>query len=510
MITSGRKLDRTVGGVKRPSKNSAESIDFEAMNSFSDLKLEAELVKRIDELGYSRPTALQREAIPIISRGTNAVGIASAGSGKTLAYGLGLAARLDPGTPGLQGLVLRPTDSAAAATAESLHALMSARHLRVRVADPQAPITAHVAVASPTTALAAVGHSAIKLNALTSLVVDGASAMIDLGAGEPLETVSGQVPKEAQRVLLSSRFGPEIEDWVERHARRARRLIDMPPEIEPLPNASVAYFAGPRERWIELLVPLLADLSGGRTPGARIRCRTRTEAEVLSDRLAVRGIFSAIQTESDGLRIDWLEEGDADAALSVLWGAPPDIETLAGRVRAAQRTVAFLEPTQLDHMQRLAAKIEVQLEAIGTAAPSETHRSIQATRDSLADALRRRDLDPYLLLLEPLFDEFSPAQVAAAATALLRERRPEVPPEPLPAWTKLYFAVGRRDGVKPGDLVGAIAGESIASGDQIGRIEIRDTHTLVEIAAPVADQVIKSLARTTVRGRPVNVRVYRE
>jgi ATP-dependent RNA helicase DeaD len=115
-----------------------------------------------------------------------------------------------------------------------------------------------------------------------------------------------------------------------------------------------------------------------------------------------------------------------------------------------------------------------------------------------------------MLLLEPLLEEFTPSQLAAAAAALLRERLPDAPPQPLPAWTRLYFGVGRRDGVRPADLVGAITGETRVTGEQVGRIEIRDTHCSVEVAASVADQVIKGLATTTIRGRPANVRVFRE
>jgi ATP-dependent RNA helicase DeaD len=70
--------------------------------------------------------------------------------------------------------------------------------------------------------------------------------------------------------------------------------------------------------------------------------------------------------------------------------------------------------------------------------------------------------------------------------------------------------VGRRDGIRPSDLVGAITGEAPIGGDRIGRIEIRDTFTSVEVAASVADKVIKSLATATIRGRPANVRVFRE
>lgn len=496
-------VNRTFGKPRR-------MIDLTAMSAFADLKLDGQLLARLEQLGYHRPTALQREAVPIISRGTTAAGVASAGSGKTLAYALGLASRHDPETPTLQVLVLRPTDATAARTAESLQSVLSARNLEVGITAPDLPLRAQIAVASPASALAAVERSEIKLGGLGTLIVDGASAMFDLNAGEPLETLTASVPKEAQRVLLSARLSHEVEGWIERHARRARRLLYLPTEIEPLSDTTIEYFAGPREQRLALLTRLLSGTPGGRAPASRILCRTRPEAVALADRLRVRGIAADTNGETAHVVIDWREPTAADGDLSVLWEAPPDVDAFLPRVRAAARSVVLLEPAELDHLRRLAQTLEVHLKAMGTAAPEEAQRSLAVTYESLRQALEQRDLEAYQLLLEPLFVEFTPAEVAAAATSLLRERESPAPPERLPAWTRLYFAVGRRDGVRPADLVGAIAGESPASGDQIGRIEIRDTHSLVEIDAPVADQVIKALARTAIRGRPANVRVFRE
>lgn len=485
-------------------------IDLTAMSPFADLKLDGELLSRLEELGYHRPTALQREAVPIISRGTTAAGIASAGSGKTLAYALGLASRHDPGTPTLQALVLRPTDATALRTAESLQAVLSARDVHVGVIAPNLSHRAQIGVASPAGALAAVERSEIKLDTLAALIVDGAAAMYDLESGEPLETLTALVPKEAQRVLLSARLSHEVEGWIERHARRARRLLYLPAEIEPLADTTIEYFAGPSEQRLALLTGLLSGTPRGRSPGARILCRTRTEARALADRLRVRGIAAEANGEGAQVLIDWREPTEVDGDLSVLWEAPPDIEAFLPRVRSAARSVVLIEPSELDHLGRLTQKLTVKLKAIGTAAPNEAQRSLAITCESLRQALEQRDLGAYQLLLEPLFAEFSPAEVAAAATSLLRDRPSPTPAEQLPAWTRLYFAVGRRDGVRPADFVGAIAGESPATGDQIGRIEIRDTHSLVEIDAPVADQVIKALAHTAIRGRPANVRVFRE
>jgi ATP-dependent RNA helicase DeaD len=143
-------------------------------------------------------------------------------------------------------------------------------------------------------------------------------------------------------------------------------------------------------------------------------------------------------------------------------------------------------------------------------------------------ALREEDLGAQLLVLEPLFDEFSPAEVAAAAIALLRRRLapgptpsaaapraaagaaahavPATESGPAPAtWARLFVGLGSRDAIRPGDLVGAIAGEADIPGSSVGRIDIRDNFSIVEVQAEVADKVIGALNGTTMKGRSLRV-----
>ncbi len=407
--------------------------------------------------------------------------------------------------------MLRPTDDLAAATADALQTILRARGLSVALIRPRATTSSHVAVASPSAALAALQDSAIKLDRLSALVIDGASAMIELEAGEVLETLTAQVPHEAQRVLLTSALTHEVENWIDRHARRARRLVYLPAEPAPLSEVSAEFYCAPRPLWLPVLSGLLSGISARSVRPVVVRCRLQSEAEQLADQLAVRGVPVSAASDTTGVRIDWEDTADlASGAISLFWGTPPDVESFRARVAHAARAAVFLEPRELPHLQRLAGLLAIRLAALRTALPADALRSAQLTRERLRDAATKRDLEPYALLLEPLLDEFTPLQLAAAATALLRDHAPAPAKPPLPAWTRLYFGVGRRDGVRPADLVGAITGESSLTGDKVGRIEIRDTHSMVEVAAAVADRVIKSLATATIRGRPANVRVFRE
>jgi ATP-dependent RNA helicase DeaD len=133
-------------------------------------------------------------------------------------------------------------------------------------------------------------------------------------------------------------------------------------------------------------------------------------------------------------------------------------------------------------------------------------------RASLVRALELGDLDRELFLVGPLLDRFDPAEVAAAALRLAAEAAPLAAPAPAPegpVWAKLYVSVGKRDSVRPADLVGAITGEAGVPASHIGRIECREQFSLVEIRAEDATRAVRELTGATVRGRRLTVRIDR-
>ena len=142
---------------------------------------------------------------------------------------------------------------------------------------------------------------------------------------------------------------------------------------------------------------------------------------------------------------------------------------------------------------------------------------ISEIRGRLEEAATRGDLAPLYLVLEPLLERFSPQELAAAALALLIPQPASsatVPPSTAAraeratgtdGWTRLFVSIGEMEGVKPSDLLGALAGESGVDGSSFGKIEIRDTYSLVEVRPPEAEKVIKAVNGSTIRGRSARV-----
>jgi ATP-dependent RNA helicase DeaD len=211
-------------------------------------------------------------------------------------------------------------------------------------------------------------------------------------------------------------------------------------------------------------------------------------------------------------------KGDGVVILSL--DVPSDADELDRRHgRSATRGVVLAQPRELPHLRRSAGEAGYSVD------PPEGRRAAAAEAratflEEVEKTLDSEDLLPYLLLLEPLLQKREAAEVAAALAHQLRRTRPasgepsqgtpggsdggtQVVAARPPAWVRIFLSLGERDGVGPGDVLGAILGETGIGRDQVGRIDLHDTYSRVEVHEAVANRVIGALNGTTIRGRSV-------
>lgn len=504
---------------------------------FEELGLRPELVAAARERGYTVPTALQRAAIPVLRRRGNALLHAAAGAGTMAAYGLALLDQLagsiadgEEGAAGVKAIVLVPTEADAARTASSLAWFGRAVGVRVAAmaagwADP-AETGAGIVVGSPAELVAAVQGSRLKLEGVEALVLDGASSIFSLEGGDNVETLASLVPRDAQRVVVTADLGGGVEDFADRHLRRALRIPPVPQElpevpVEERPVRRLDYQVVVEGEKLQAAALLIAGGEPGRLPV--VYCRTAARGAEVASELSLRGYTTVTAADAAELPVSGEDgevvvsagvvESPADA-LVISYDVPFDAELLVARHERGG--TVLVTPRELAHLKLMAEREGFQLRGAGVVPPPP--QSLAEFRSRLRAALEEEDLGAQLLVLEPLFREFSPAEVAAAASALLRRRAPApspapaarvagapAAPPPTPSYVRLFVGVGARDGIVPSDLVGAITGEAQVKGAQIGRIEIRDTFSIVEVESDIATRVIQAVNGITLKGRSVRV-----
>ena len=515
----------------------------DSMTTFQKFGLSETLVHMAEEEGIVRPSALQEAAVPIVRRGGNMVAVAASGSGKTLAYGLPVLDRLTEGEGAVRALILLPTGEEASRVARALAPYAAAADLALTVPGDgwRTPASeADVVVTSPAAALQAVQASALKLDAVETLVIDGADLIAELDGIEGLEAIFEHLPRDAQRLFLASALpAGEVAELAERRVKRAMRYPPSPAvaEREPAAEGSVAYVLASEPEMVDVVTRLIEAGSGG---APHIFFRSSDHAAEVADEVTRRGFLLGGRDDEDAdlvLREDEPavenggEEGDGAAARTISVHVPLDEDILLARHGGSGEATVVLTPRELPHLQEIARRARRTLRSIPVAVETGASAEIEAFRSRIARAVAEEDLAAQLLVIGPLLDRFGTAEVAAAASALLRRKQPEPVAQPRapvrqdsPAgavrraeptgagaarapstWTRLFISIGDKDGIRAGDLVGAIAGEAEIPGTSIGKINIRESFSVVEVETPVAEKVIRSLNGTTVRGRSVRV-----
>jgi ATP-dependent RNA helicase DeaD len=348
----------------------------------------------------------------------------------------------------------------------------AARLLRERGVD--------VLAGAPEDLLALAGRAVLKLEQVAAVVLAWPEALLATEHAAALDVLLGEA-RAARRVVLS--WNPALlADFLERHARRAL-VVGAPPvnaDGAPLPPVGrVRAVVAPREGRAALVRDAL-------------------------DALAPRApyVWSGGPVEPPP------EPPDAVVALEL-----PTREELAALV-ALGEPIVFVTGAQLPYLRSIAT---VAPFALPTRA-DRAHDRAEALRERVARRLAAGPVDAELLLLDPLFARFDPAEVAAALAALLGEAErgaSAVPAAAAPApgtdtgRVKLFVSVGKKDRAAAKDLVGALIREAGVPKTAIGRIEVRDTFSLVEVASPLAEQAARGLSGTTIRGRRVLARLDR-
>lgn len=498
------------------------------METFDDLKLAPELVAGAETLGWDAPAGLQRDAVAVIRRGNNVVLHGSAGSGAVGAYGLGILDRLirsddEPASPA--ALVLVPDFHTASAVADSLGRLAVATPVAVGAMGPGWAAGAHLLVAAAGTALDAVHASALKLDSLQALVIDGADRLMDTGHRDAAETLIDSVPGDAQRVLVTGRFDDPIDRFIEGHVRRAMTVPPRSQHGDPAASApTVTYSVVPEGEKLDAAVELLSELDGT----VAVVCRTVDRAAETERGLAARGVTDPAGASPSVVVLPRTEADRRSVQAAVLsFDVPFDAEEL--EALHGKGGVVLVTPAQREHLLRIARRAGLRVRA--TAAPVRARTAVDELRDRLR-AIARTDLAPELALLAPLLDDLPAPEVAAAALRLGRETGSDpggeerfgagpgaprggesgggtpagaAPPPEAGTWVHLFMSVGERDEAGPGDILGAITGEAGVDGDRVGKIDIRESHTTVEVATEVAGRVIEALNGRTLKGRSLRV-----
>jgi len=455
--------------------------------SFSSLNLNPDLLENLSSLGYDTMTPIQALSCPDILAGKDVIAQGKTGSGKTAAFGLGLLERLDVGRFRVQSLVLCPTRELADQVAKEIRALGRRRH-NIKVltlcggvaVGPQIGSLehgAHIVVGTPGRIADHLERGTLRLDDVTMLVLDEADRMLEMGFEKALDAIIDRIPKKRQTLLFSATYPSRIQAI-------ARRIMTEPVMAQVASthdNRSIAqhFYRVTDDRQRQQALCLL--LFQHQPVSTLVFCNTKVDTRQVAQGLRDSG-FSVLALHGD------LEQRDRDEIL----------------VRFSNKSVSVLVATDvaargldIDSLDavinyRIALDAEVHTHRVGRTGRAGSQGAAFSLYDE-GEAHRVALLDT---AVDPIMDSESLPPLD------LLERRPMVPP-----MATVQIDGGKKQKVRPGDILGALTGPGGIRGDQVGKIQIADQWAYVAVSRESVGAALKKLSVGKLKGRAFRVRL---
>ncbi len=543
------------------ARNAADGSD-EPSVTFEDLGLTGALLTSLKEVGYEVPSPIQVATIPDLLAGRDVIAQAQTGSGKTAAFGLPIIESIDPRDRHVQALILCPTRELAIQVAEALHKY--GKHKEVQtlpIYGGQAyerqlrglQRGVQIVVGTPGRVMDHMRRGSLSLEHARYFVLDEADEMLDMGFIDDVDWILGQVPGDRQMSLFSATMPPRIADLARTHMKDPARITVRGKEVTVSTITQSAYEV-PRSRKVDVLNRIL---DAEEPQSAMIFCRTKNGVDELGEALLARGY--AVETLHGDLSqaqrdrvMRRFRAGQAEILIATDVAARgldiPDVSHVinfdipesteayvhrvgrTGRAGKAGEAITLVSPRELRWLRQIerATKGKIDLRKLPTLTDVADRRR-EAMKTIISDTLRdESNYEPYLEVVEQLAEDNDMSAIAAAVLKLYADETGrgaivDQAEDDLATFgttprgargeqgmTRLFLNIGRAQGIRPQDIVGAIANEANIPGRSIGAIDILDASTFVDVPTASVDVVLQAMSTIRMKGRPVTAEVSNE
>jgi ATP-dependent RNA helicase DeaD len=435
------------------------------LKTFYELGLHYNIVRAIADMGFEEATPIQEQVIPVAKTGSDLIGQAQTGTGKTAAFSIPLLEKIDPASDKIQGLVLAPTRELAIQVAEEIARLGT--HTGVRTLpiyggqDIQRQIRAlknrpHIIIATPGRLIDHMERRTIRLSDVHTVVLDEADEMLNMGFLEEIQKILAGVPEERQTMLFSATMPPQIRKLADQFLKNPVHISVMPKSVQS-PQIEQFYIEVPERQKFDTLCRLV-DME---TPELGVVFgRTKRRVDELASGLQKRGYLAEglhgdlSQNQRDQVmrkfregQIELLVATDVAArGIDVSnvthvynFDVPQDPESYVHRIgrtgRAGREGVAItlVTPRETDHLHFIEKvnKLRIKKRPVPTSAEALTGQ-LQATVEKLTDTMETGQLDAYLHVANDLLDNHDSSRLVAAALKLLTRETSDITVELTP------------------------------------------------------------------------------
>lgn len=524
----------------------AEERKVESMSSFESFGLNRRVLQAIHDMGFEEPSPIQAACIPVVLEGRDVIGQAQTGTGKTAAFGIPLVERVST-EPRVQAIVLTPTRELAIQVAGEIRKIAKYKRVRsVPIYGGQSIVHqiralkqgVQIVIGTPGRVLDHIHRGTLSLSDVRMVVLDEADEMLDMGFIDDIEAILRETPSDRQTMLFSATFPNEVKRLALRYMRDPQHITVNRGEVTVPQIDQVCYKVLERNK-LDSLCRIVdsEDIQLG-----IIFCRTKRGVDDLVEALLARGYLAdglhgdLSQAQRDRVmrkfrknEIELLVATDVaargldvdDVTHVINYDVPQDPESYVHRIgrtgRAGKRGLAITLVTPREYKLLKQIEREIKQKITVREVPSledVAERQAEMWRSKIVDVIREGGLAPYRAILSGLVDEHDPIDIASALLKLASSgdgNRTESDEYDFgdtgarPGMVRFFVNVGRTSRMSPQDFVRAISEEAGVPGDAVGRIDMFEKFTFIEVEEESAPFVYEALRQSRINGTRVNL-----
>jgi ATP-dependent RNA helicase DeaD len=517
------------------------------MMKFTDFGLDESIIKSIHEMGFEEPSPIQENCIPTVMEGKDVIGQAQTGTGKTAAFGIPIIQRVTS-APKVQSLILTPTRELAIQVSGELKKI--AKHKRIMTLPIYGgqqighQIRAlkqgvQVVIGTPGRILDHIRRKTLDLTHVKLVVLDEADEMLDMGFIDDIELILKQVDKDRQTLLFSATMPPEIRKLSHRYMKQPK-LISINRSEVTAPLIDQCYYKVLEKNKLESLCRVL---DSQEVDLGIIFCRTKRGVDELSEALQTRGYLSdGLHGDLTQIQRDKVMKSFRDSTIEFLiatdvaargidvekvshvinYDIPQDPESYVHRIgrtgRAGRKGLAItlVTPREIKHLRSIEAEIKQPVQPKELPTIEEiTDRQQENWKNQIIEQIQRTDETPLFgQVIEDLSQKFDMQDIA---TALLKIAYSDSLPSAhdnnynfgetgaSKGMVRFFMNVGRNANMSPQNLIKEISELVGIPGKAIGRIDIFENFTFIEVPEDVAPFVYEALRQSRINGARVNL-----
>ena len=519
---------------------------------FEELNIDERILRAIEDMGFEETSPIQTQAIPAVCEGIDVVGQAQTGTGKTAAYTIPMLMKINPQIKKPQAIVLCPTRELAVQVAEEIRKLAKymsdikvlpvygGQEIVRQIKSLKTGV--QIIVGTPGRVMDHMRRKTVKFDNINMVILDEADEMLDMGFREDMETILTDTPQDRQTVMFSATMPKAIMD-IARNFQKDAKVIKVVRKELTVSNIEQFYYEVRPKNKTEVLCRLI-DIYNPRL--SVVFCNTKRQVDELISELKGRGYFAdgihgdMKQQQRDRVMDDFrsgkvdiliatdvaargIDVDDVDMVFN--YDIPQDEEYYVHRIGRTGRAgrsgmaLSFISGKEVYKLKDIERYCKTKI----LAKPVPSLDDVKNTKvdnmfEKIKQTIEEGGLTDMVNLVEEHVnqEEYTSMDMAAALLKMLigdtLEREDEVEnfhfdiDKDDSRMVRLFINIGKKDKIKPSNILGAIAGESGMPGKLVGAIDMMDNYPFVDVPAIHAEKVLKAMNdNVQIKGRRVNM-----